>query len=451
MDPLHTRHGLPESEAAAEARRLIDDWAARPVRHHPTSFRDDTQPPTCGTTPPQRQPDQRTVPAWAAGIAVASIGAGAGVTGIGCGTWLVLQGLASVTLTGVLMATLPFAALAMAATAIGGAISKARSTDTNNVYEGPGHPPHRDPQHEHYARHVLRPHPQRQPLTRAPLLLPALAAACRITRPGSRAMPLPYAASPPSKEKPTVADHNDHTPPVPSLEDLPGHKEPRPAALCAWWAAAWDDDGFLHDRWEDLRRAPELGWHSMANWVKTALGLTGICVVLILLDSATDVLADALHHLLTAVPHVQVGTDTSTGITAVVDQPIRSYIAAHTGTLPVSASTVYTLWQLTGVFGLIGGLLRSSGARLTWTAWGCASVAMVWSGAPADGRTVATGLAVLAWTAASALALRGLTLRPSLFIHNAAPGLEIRPEIHVLVPAAPAVEAAPDYVHPLQR
>lgn len=134
MDPLNTQHGMPESEAAAEARRLIDDWASKPVIHHPTSFRDDTAPPVFGSTPPVPQPDQRTVPAWAAGIAVASIGVGAGVTGIGCGAWLVLQGLASVTLTSVLMGTLPFAALAMVATAIGGAINNARSTTTKNVH-----------------------------------------------------------------------------------------------------------------------------------------------------------------------------------------------------------------------------------------------------------------------------------------------------------------------------
>ncbi|MGV4985834.1 hypothetical protein ACVB8X_07235 [Streptomyces sp. NRAIS4] len=137
MDPLHTQHDMAESEAAAEARRLIDEWAGKPVRHHPTSFRDDTKPPAFGATPPVRQEDHRIVPAWAAGIAVASIGAGAGITGIGCGAWLVLQGLSSVTLNGVLMVTLPFAGLAMAATAIGSAISRARSAVTRNVFEGP--------------------------------------------------------------------------------------------------------------------------------------------------------------------------------------------------------------------------------------------------------------------------------------------------------------------------
>lgn len=138
MDPLNTtQSGMPESEAAAEARRLLDEWAGKPVRHHPTSFRDDTETPAFGTAPPVKQEDRRIVPAWAAGIAVASIGVGAGVTGIGCGAWLVLQGLSSVTLNGVLMVTLPFAGIAMVATAIGGAISKARAAVTKNVFEGP--------------------------------------------------------------------------------------------------------------------------------------------------------------------------------------------------------------------------------------------------------------------------------------------------------------------------
>lgn len=252
-----------------------------------------------------------------------------------------------------------------------------------------------------------------------------------------------------------MADHNDRTPHMPAQRQQPlaaeraEEKEPRLAALRARWNTAWDDGGVLHDRWEDLRRAPGLGWHGMAQWVKATLGLAGICAVIILLDGATDVLADAMHRLLTAVPHVQVGADTSTGVFAVVDQPIRSYIAAHSAGLPISASTVYTLWQIVGLFGLAGGFFRSSGARITWTAWGAASVAMVYSAAPADGRTIATGLAVLAWTAASALALHGLTLRPSLFIHTASPSIDIRPEIHVPAPAAPA-EETPDNVHPLQ-
>jgi hypothetical protein len=222
--------------------------------------------------------------------------------------------------------------------------------------------------------------------------------------------------------------------PVPVAKPQP--KRPRFAAFRDRWNSSWRD-GFLHDRWEDLRHAPELGWHGMANWLKSVLALAGACVVIVLLDGATGVLVDALHQLLTAAPRVQVGTDTSHGVFAVVDQPVRTYIAAHCVGLQISASTVYTLWQAVGLFGLIGGFFRSSGARLTWTAWGAASIAAVHSAAPAGGRTIATGLAVLAWTAGSAIALRGLSLRPTVFthIHNAAPAFE--PHIHVPAPAAP--------------
>ncbi|MFJ4320626.1 hypothetical protein ACIP46_35890 [Streptomyces lavendulae] len=266
-----------------------------------------------------------------------------------------------------------------------------------------------------------------------------------------------------------MADHNDtdRTPNTPGprqehtaaglptaapllLEEV-DDKPSRAEALRTWWSDAWDDGGVLHDRWEDLRQAPELGWHGMANWLKAALGLAGIALVIMLLNGAADALAAMLHSLLTAVPRVQVGTDTSSGILAVIDQPVRTYIAAHTVSLPITAATVYTVWQLVGLFGLIGGFARSSAARITWTTWGAASIAMVWDAAPDEGRTIATGLAVLAWTAASAFALRGLTLRPSFFTHIHNEGHQIEPHIHLSAQGAPEADDTPDNVHPLQK
>ncbi|MGW5353410.1 hypothetical protein ACWERV_23225 [Streptomyces sp. NPDC004031] len=137
FDPTTSRP-LSDAEAKAEAERIIAA-AYQPQPSVPTFYRDDSPLPQYGTTPPVPQEDRRIVPGWAAGIAVASIGAGAGITGVGCGAWLVLQGLASVTLYGVLLVTLPFAGAAMVATAIRGAINQARSAVTKNVtvYEGP--------------------------------------------------------------------------------------------------------------------------------------------------------------------------------------------------------------------------------------------------------------------------------------------------------------------------
>jgi hypothetical protein len=131
------KYPLTESEASAEAYRLIHE-AYRPQAPalKPTSFRDYSPVPAIGDTPPVHQPDKRIVPEWAAGIAVASIGIGAGVTGLGCGAWLVLQGLSSVTLFGVLAIAAPFAGIAVVATAVGAAVSRAKSASTTNVYQG---------------------------------------------------------------------------------------------------------------------------------------------------------------------------------------------------------------------------------------------------------------------------------------------------------------------------
>ncbi|MFD3920219.1 hypothetical protein [Streptomyces sp. NPDC058595] len=255
-----------------------------------------------------------------------------------------------------------------------------------------------------------------------------------------------------------MADYNDRAPRIPGQPQQPPAPEPaaeetnpRLAALRAWWNTAWNDGGVLHGRWEDLRRAPELGWHGMAHWMKAAIGLAGICAVIILLDSATDVLADAMHRLS---PDVSVGENTSTGVWATIDNPVRSYIAAQSTGLPISASTVYTLWQFTGLFTLIAGFItRSNGVRLTWAAWGFTGVAMVWTTTPDTSRTVATAIAVLAWTAASAFALRGLNLRPRVFTHvtTGGPEITVQPQIHIPAPATPPTGDAPGNVHPLQE
>jgi hypothetical protein len=262
-----------------------------------------------------------------------------------------------------------------------------------------------------------------------------------------------------------VADHNDRVPHpaqrqepsaagiplAPALEPVT-ETTPWRTAVRDWWKNAWSQGGALYALWEDLRQARTAGWHQMANWVKALLVAVGACAVLILLDGAFGVVADAVHRLLTAAPRVQIGTDTSTGLWAVVDQPIRTYIAQHSAGLAVSGSTIYTLWQAAGLTGLIGGFLRSAAARLLWTAWGASSAAMIWVTAPEQGRTLVTGIAVLAWLLASTLALRGLNLRPAVVV-NASPRIRnvIRPEIHVPVPAHQDADDTPDNVHQFQR
>ncbi|MFJ2568591.1 hypothetical protein ACIO02_37740 [Streptomyces sp. NPDC087568] len=129
---------MNDDQAAAEARRIIAD-AYRPAPEVPTSYRDTSPLPAYGTTPPVPQPDNRIVPAWAAGTAVAGIGVGAACVGIGCGVWLACQGFAAVSLASVLFVTLPIAAVAAVAAAIGSALRslKATHTEHHHHYSGP--------------------------------------------------------------------------------------------------------------------------------------------------------------------------------------------------------------------------------------------------------------------------------------------------------------------------
>ncbi|WP_460074063.1 hypothetical protein [Streptomyces sp. YKOK-I1] len=221
-------------------------------------------------------------------------------------------------------------------------------------------------------------------------------------------------------------------------------KEPRFAALRTWWTKAWEEEGVLNTMWEDILSAPEDGFRYMAPWLRTVLTLAGISFVVLLARAAGEVVLEALHQLLTAVPRVQVGVDTSSGVFAVVDQPVRTYIAQHAAGLPVAASTVYTLWLLTGIVALVLGYLsKNNGVRATWSAHGAATAWMVWSATPDTSRPVAVALAVLAWTFLSAFAMRGLTLRRRVVVGRPAK-VTVKPEIHVPVqPPAPAADQPP--------
>ncbi|MFI8206877.1 hypothetical protein [Streptomyces sp. NPDC085937] len=117
-----------------QAQHLID--AVNDAMATPTAYRDDTPVPKIGDTPPVPQPDSRRVPAWATGVAVASIGIGAGAVGIGCAVWLAAKGLAAITLTGVLAALSPFVGLAALVLAIGAAIARVGRASTTNIYQG---------------------------------------------------------------------------------------------------------------------------------------------------------------------------------------------------------------------------------------------------------------------------------------------------------------------------
>lgn len=142
--------------AADQMLASLNDAIAR-EKQTPTSVRVDDPAipshkdgPRIGTTPPVAQPDSRIAPQWAVGLAVASIGVGAGSTGLGCAAWLFFKGLSMVSVPGLerfaWIIIAPFAGLAMAATAIGGLVSKAKKASMpeihNHTHTGPEYHKH---------------------------------------------------------------------------------------------------------------------------------------------------------------------------------------------------------------------------------------------------------------------------------------------------------------------
>lgn len=105
--------------------------------------------------------------------------------------------------------------------------------------------------------------------------------------------------------------------------------------------------------------------------------------------------------------------------TATVADPVHAYLSEHTVGLPLTASSAFVIWLGVGIASLVLSWITGAvGARLTWIAHGACSVLMVWDASPAAGRPVAAALAVLAWTVCSSLAMRGLSLRPLIHLHN---------------------------------
>ncbi|MFH8558908.1 hypothetical protein ACH4FE_35700 [Streptomyces celluloflavus] len=198
--------------------------------------------------------------------------------------------------------------------------------------------------------------------------------------------------------------------PSPSPRRDQEQHDPGPEPGPSWWKQATGKHGCLTRRLNDLQDASTYGWPKTATWIKTLLAVAAFTAVALALRWAGTLLIQAGH----ALPWPITAIADPTGLLATIDHPVRHYLDTHTAALPVSATTTYATWQAVGAASFILGCLRSTGARLTWTAWGAATVAMVWAQTPATGREVATGLAVLAWTSTSTLALRGLSLRPVL-------------------------------------
>ena len=203
----------------------------------------------------------------------------------------------------------------------------------------------------------------------------------------------------------------DHIPPQDT--NTPANPAPQPAPRQRW--DQWAD--WLTDRIDDIEEARASGWETAATWIKAVLASGVAAGMALIIWLTVKVIAWIVGWSLPDAPDLP-NTPRGTGLVATITDPVHAYLDTHTTGLPVSADTAYTAWSLTGLAAMVIGLLGSFGARLTWLAWGTATVAMVWAATPEPGRTVAAGLAVLGWTAASTLALRGLSLRAIHITHT---------------------------------
>lgn len=254
------------------------------------------------------------------------------------------------------------------------------------------------------------------------------------------------------QDNPSFFDLIDQMPPAPPVLELDGkHGTRRLARLRAAWKESWEEGGFLYQRWEEVFQARHAGWHEVANWIKAAALFGGLSLIVMMLDTAGDIAFATLKGLSSAVPAANAGD--GSGLWGTVDHPVRVFLADQAAHLAVAPAALYAFWQFAGVLALIGGFCKNAGARIAWALWGCASLAMIWSAAPAGGRAAATGLAALMWALASIFALRGLTLRP--IVHNHPPQYQFNPALHlhatIPAPTPAGDDFGPDNIHPLQR
>ncbi|MFE5810297.1 hypothetical protein [Streptomyces sp. NPDC056491] len=171
---------------------------------------------------------------------------------------------------------------------------------------------------------------------------------------------------------------------------------------------------WLSDRGDELRQAVTGGWDETEDWIKATLGGLALLIVLGVGGTLLTALIKgvlALASLITNM-HVDTGPRSHTGLLATITEPVRAYLTGQTRGLAVSAGTAYAAWQLAVLgTGFLSWATTSFGARFAWGVVGAGTAWMVWSGAPATGREVATGLTVLAWGLLSIVALRGFRVR----------------------------------------
>lgn len=175
-------------------------------------------------------------------------------------------------------------------------------------------------------------------------------------------------------------------------------------------------------------------------WVRALAYLTATAFAVLVLGTVGGILFNAAGAVIGAVHLPQHLTASGDGLRVAVTGPIHAYLIAHQA-YPLTAATAYGAWKTVGlVAALLAFLTRSAIARAGWSAWSCATLAMVWQAAPEAGRPVFVGLTAAALTAISLFALRGISfsLRPMVINRT-----EVQPQITIQAPETTTARPRP--------
>ncbi|MFD9592018.1 hypothetical protein ACFWA9_04575 [Kitasatospora sp. NPDC059973] len=195
--------------------------------------------------------------------------------------------------------------------------------------------------------------------------------------------------------------------------------------------------------WLDQRRRELAGglddFATAESWVRGLTFLGGITVAVLVLGTIGGILLNGAAAVMGAIHLPEHIPGAGDGLRAAITGPIHTYLAAH---LPatLTEATAYGAWKTVGVVvGLIAFLTQGAVARLAWSAWACATLAMVWNAAPEAGRPVDTGLTAAALAVVSLFALRGISfsLRPTVINRT-----EVQPQITIQAPEPKTVTRA---------
>lgn len=93
----------------------------------------------------------------------------------------------------------------------------------------------------------------------------------------------------------------------------------------------------------------------------------------------------------------------------VITTPVRAYLHAHAGPLPVAAGTLHTAWAGLGLGLAVASWGGSTAARVGWVLIGAATAAMAYLATPAPAQALAAAVTAAAWVA---LSIPALAARP---------------------------------------